>query len=219
MRKAILIATAGLALAIPASASAVVQELGIAPTRYPATCPTNCNAVAMVTGFQVRQGNVRNPFRVNRAGRIVAFSMKLGEPSRAQSGFFAATFGGRSQARVSILRPPRGGSRHRLMAQSEIFFLSPYFGTTPTFALAKSLPVEKGNIVALTVPTWAPAFAVGLPAEEAWKASRDPETCDEEKQEAAQQSVSGLRAYRCFYRTARLLYSATFVPDPRRPKR
>ncbi len=37
--------------------------------------------------------------------------------------------------------------------------------------------VQKDDIVGLTVPTWAPAFAQGLPANNAWRASREPGKC------------------------------------------
>ena len=47
------------------------------------------------------------------------------------------------------------------------------------FPLAKSIPVKKGWVVALTVPTWAPALAVGLGADTSWRASRGKGTCED----------------------------------------
>ena len=79
-----------------------------------------------------------------------------------------------------------------------------------------------GSIVALTVPSWAPAFAVDLGRDFSWFSSRhkteEPDQsgsrCGDVSQDAAQEAVGGLRRYECRYRTARLLYTATFVPDP-----
>ena len=76
--------------------------------------------------------------------------------------------------------------------------------------------------MALTVPTWAPAFAVGLDRDFSWFSSRhktereqNGTRCGDVSQDAAQETLKGVRRYECRYRTARLLYSVTFVPDPR----
>lgn len=215
---AVLAAFAGLLLATGAVAR--VTELGAAAQRLPASCPgvpqdpQSCQAIARVTGFQVQQGEVRNPFRVRRPGKIVAFSITLSKPSARETDFFTERFGGAPQARVSVLRPGTK-RRHRLTGQSEVFDLAPYLGSTPTFALDRPLTVKKDYVVALTVPTWAPAFAVRQANDEAWRSSRDPEQCDAVEQQAAQEERGSLRTYGCLYRTARLLYTATFVPDPR----
>ncbi len=60
-----------------------------------------------------------------------------------------------------MLKP---GERYfgRVTAASPLQTLTPYFGQTVQFPLTTSLEVKKGDIVALTVPTWAPALALGL---------------------------------------------------------
>lgn len=201
--------------ATPAAASAAPREVG-QPEPFPAaSCPENCQAVAQVSGYNVEIGKSKNTFRINRPGRVVAFTIRLGEPNAEQLAYFKSTFGAVSQARVSILKPARTKQRHRLMRQSELFNLEPYFGTTPTFALDRSLRVEKGNIIAITVPTWAPAFAHGLSNEFAWRSSHHDEDCTSATPPpAAQMSLNSLRIYGCFYRTARLLYSVSYVLDP-----
>jgi hypothetical protein len=114
-----------------------------------------------------------------------------------------------------VLRP---GSkrRHRLTGRSQIVEVNDYFGSTPTFALQRPLTVRKDYIVAITVPTWIPSFAVNQPESDVWRSSRDPDRCDDVRQHSEQTRRGSLRTYGCIYRTARLLYSATFVPDPRR---
>jgi hypothetical protein len=92
--------------------------------------------------------------------------------------------------------------------------LSPFLGQTVHFGA--SLRVRKGDIVGLTVPTWAPAFAEGLSATNAWRASREQGKCTNTtavRQGQPQQKVGRRATYGCLYRTARLLYTATVVLD------
>jgi len=198
-------------------ADARVVELGATPSRPAASCPANCFAIGRLSGFQVTQGSITNPYRVKRSGKIVAFSITLGSPDAKQVEFFTNLFGGAPQAQLSVLRREFKirMKPHRLVSQSRVFDLAPYMGSTPTFALARPLTIKARDTVALTVPTWAPAFAVGLPKEEAWRSSRHSDKCDDVNTPAAQQKLTGLRRYACVYRTARLLYTATFIPDPR----
>lgn len=201
------------AMLVPAAASAAVVEMGATQPRLTPSCPANCQAVGRVSGYQVAQGPRRNPFLVRRRGKIVAFSLQLGIPSAEQITYFNDLFGGAPQARVSVLRP-EGSRRYVLSGHSRLFELDRYFGTTPTFALDRPLTVRPKYIVAVTVPTWAPAFGVGLANEEAWRSSRADDRCDDVRQEAAQQRRGSQRTYGCLYRTARLLYTASLVPDP-----
>lgn len=209
------------ALALPAAADARVIELGATADRPPVSCPDNCQAIGRVTGYQVRAGDARNPFVVSRRGKIVAFTVTLGKPRADQVEFFDDLFGAPAQVQLSILRPGTR-RRHRLTGQSPAFEVSRYFGSSPTFALPRPLTVKRGYVVALTTKTWIPAFAVQQPETDAWRSSRDAERCDDVRQSAAQTVRGSLRTFGCVYRTARLLYTATFVPDPRptsRPER
>jgi hypothetical protein len=96
--------------------------------------------------------------------------------------------------------------------------LTPYFGQTVQFPLETSLPVRKGSIVALSVPTWAPALGLGLARDNVWRASRDVDACDDTQTQSAQIDLQDLTRYKCFYRTARLSYSATLITTPKPPK-
>ena len=100
------------------------------------------------------------------------------------------------------------------MGQSDPQTLTPYFGTTVQFPLDKTIPVKKGWLVALTVPTWAPALAVGLGADTSWRASRGKGTCPDTQTQTAQTQPNQLAQYYCLYRTARLTYSATLITNP-----
>jgi len=208
MRRLLVLSMLAGLLALPAAAQAV--ELGEAG-RAKASCPERCQVLGRVSGYQLKLEGRRSPFKVDRPGRITAFGVTLGTPTASQQRFFTSTFGGPPQARLSILR--RGTKRkHRLVAQSPAFDLTPHLGTTHRFRLREPLAVRKDYIVALTVPTWAPTFAVDLSSQEGWRSSRDARRCADVRQRAAQQRVGGLRTYGCFYRTARILYTATFEP-------
>ncbi len=104
--------------------------------------------------------------------------------------------------------------RFSLRSQSAIRVLSPYLGKTVKFSA--SLRAEKNDIVALTVPTWAPVFAQGLSARNTWRASRLPGKCTNStavRQGEPQTKIGRRATYGCRYTTARLLYSATLVED------
>jgi hypothetical protein len=176
-------------------------------------CPDNCQAVGHVTGYQTQIGSVKDPYTVGHPGKVVAFTIGLGKPDAKQTQFFTNLFGGPPSARLSILKLAKTKHNVRLKAQSEVFDLTNYMGSTPTFVLSKPLAVAKGWTIGLTVPTWAPAFAINLGPDQVWRSSRAKNDCDGTSQNA-QQTVGTLRMYQCRYRTARLLYSATFIRDP-----
>jgi hypothetical protein len=219
------------ALAFPAIAQAKVRELGAEPAGAKVGCPENCQAITRTTGYQTSSGTIRNPYYVRRDGFIVAWTITLGQPSADQISYFqdsaAGSLGlGPPSARLSILRKgtkKKNRLMHRLLAESPIEQLDSYYGSSPSFVLDKPIRVRRGSIVALTVPSWAPSFAVGLGRDFAWfssrhktpKADESGSRCGDVSQDAAQEAIGGLRRYECRYRTARLLYSATFVPDPR----
>lgn len=227
-----IVAIAGV-LALPAWADARVSEMGSGAPAVKVSCPApenptpaqECNAVTRVTGYQVRSGSVREPFRVPRDGYIVAFSIRLAPTTAAETDFFSSSFGGDPRARLSILRKgTRGRDRRlfRLLRQSRTRNLRPFLGSTPTFVFGRPLRVKTGHRVALTVPTWAPTFAISLGRDNMWRASRRSRDrgCANVQRQAAQQRVGrrGRKRYECDNFGGRLLYTATYVPDPRRTR-
>jgi hypothetical protein len=213
-----------------AGAAARVVVLGAAAPATP-SCPATCQAVGKTTGFQTAIAGQRNPFTVSFRGRIVAWSIKTGAPStkpnpqnnnQSDYDFFTKTFGGAPRARISVLKPImkqiRAGKQvYKLKSQSPVEDLSAYLGQTTTFTLDTPLRVKPNNVVALTVPTWVPAFAINQAANTKWQASRKKGGCNDTEDILAatpQEALGSLRAYGCTYNTARLLYSATVVADP-----
>ena len=188
-----------------------------APTGPVPSCPSSpCEVVSETTGMQVKVGKYNAPLKIPRNGTIVAWTIELSLPTPAQISFFNKNEGGTSEAAISILRNTRGLG-YQMIAQSPLIQLQPFFGETAQFALTTTIPVSKGDRVALTVPTWAPSLAIALGKNVSWRASRPKNTCTnaaEASTETAQTTVSSIAQYSCLYQTAQLLYSATLVSTP-----
>jgi hypothetical protein len=212
---AALAALAGLASAAPAQARII--DIGRTDPQATPTCPSSpCLAVSRTTGYQVKVGDKRGLFTVPANGRIVAWEIALGNPNAKQIAFFDKGYG-EASAGISVLRQ---GKRlySRVLGQSPVEKLAPYFGQTVQFPLATAIDVKKGWVVALTVPTWAPALTQLLDDGSSWRASRAKDTCDDTDTQTAQARMRSLTQYRCLYR-ARLTYSATLIttPKPNKP--
>ena len=111
------------------------------------------------------------------------------------------------------LRDAAGDQAARLVASGDVQKLQPYFGQTVEFPLKTTIPVKKGWIIGLTVPTWAPALAAGLGGDTSWRASRNKGQCDDSQTQTAQ-AVNQIGRYFCLYRTARIVYSARVISTP-----
>ena len=205
-----------------APASARVVELGRTEPLTAPSCPADpCQAVSRTTGYQVAAGASDNLFRAPANGRVVAWSITLGKPSASQREFFSERLGGAASAGITVLRPgPR--LTGRVLARSPVQRLEPYFGRTVQFPLVRTLRVRKGQVVALTVPTWAPALSVNLGRDYSWRATRrnrPRSRCLDTGLQTAQQRIGGLARFLCRYPTARLTYAATMVTSPPRGRR
>ena len=208
-----------LALAVPAGSLATLTEVGVMPATTPPSvpsCPRNpCLAVSRTTGFQVKVGTAKNPLSAPRAGSVVAWTITLGKPSASQIKFFNSAEGGPAEAGIAILRAQKKPNlTYKLIASSPTVKLEPYFGKTAQFPLETTIPVKKGDVVALSVPTWAPALALGFGNDTSWRASRQKSQCTSTSSQTVQTSVGGSLQYFCLYQTARLTYSATLVSTP-----
>jgi len=219
-----------------ASAPLRVVVLGQTPNVPAPSCPgktdvngnplVECRVEGHVTGFQSIADGIARPFEAPFEGRIVAWSISLSKPSTMETktttdevGFFNDFFGTPAQARIGVLRPVEDTKppQYKLVRQSPIEVLNPYFGSTPIFALDHPLTVLKGQVVALTIPTWAPMFALNLSGENTWRGSRLPDHCisrEDVQGGHPQQGVGKTKTYGCYYSDARLLYTATLVKKP-----
>lgn len=217
------------------SAPARVVVLGRTDTTPPASCPGRivnnvevvpCRVEGHVTGFQAIAGGVPRPYEAPFDGKIVAWSITLAKPSRKDGpkttdevGFFNEFLGAPSKARIGILRLEQGTKppRFKLVRQSPVQVLNRHFGSTVIFALDHPLTVLRGQVVALTIPTWAPMFAFNVADDNTWRGSRKPKHCSSKahiQEGRPQQGVGKSKVYGCYYSNARLLYTATVVKKP-----
>jgi len=214
-----ILASIGLALVLPAAAPATLNEVGVVPATTPPTVPscpaTPCLAVSRTTGFQVKVGPTHNPLGAPRSGTIVAWTIMLGKPNATQIKFFNANEGGPSEAGIAILRPqPKPNLTYKLVAQSPLVKLETYFGKTAEFPLETTIPIKKKDVIALTVPSWAPALALGFAGDTSWRASRPRKSCTSTSSQTTHTTVGSPVQYYCLYQTARLTYSATLISTP-----
>ncbi len=204
-----------------APAEAKIIEIGQPAQAVTPSCPgakdAPCFAVPRTTGYQAKADGVRGLFAAPADGRIVAWSITLSKPSAKEVANFERQFGGPASAGITIIRPGK-----RLYARTEsaspVQRLGDYFGETVQFPLETSIPVKKGWVVGLTVPTWAPALAIGFGNDVSWRAaSRQKSDCNDLRTQQPQRPGS-LARYRCLFRTARLTYSATLITSPPKKK-
>src|SRR4051812_4162024 len=210
-RTLMVVAAFAATLATSAPASAKIVEIG--RTDVAPACPAApCLALSRTTGYQVKVADERDTFTVPEDGKIVAWSISLGKPTPEQVSFFGKNFGGSASARLTVLRPGKT-LYSRTVTQSPVQALEPYLGQIVQFPLGRALNVKKGYVIALTVPTWAPALTPLLTDNSAWRASRPDGKCSDLATQTAQMTLNLVAQYRCLYK-ARLIYSATLITRP-----
>lgn len=218
----------------PSAHKSTVTEVGSRAGSPAPACPgSGCRVVTRTSGYNRTVGSILNPDTATATGRIVAFTLRVGHPTRSQRAYFSRNFGPGAQVRISILRAVthRPSLTFRAVHVSEVFHIEPYMDKTAQFALDRSLPIKKGDIVAVTVPTWAPILATNRSNSSSWRASRnagqcgttpnpknDPNISDRNfadlKRPTAHEVRGSDKRYRCVYGTALLSYSATEVTTP-----
>ena len=90
-------------------------------------------------------------------GKIVAWTIALGKPTPEQISFFDKNFGGPASARLTVLRAGKT-LYSRTVTRARCSRWRPTSARTVQFPLGRALNVKKGYVIALTVPTWAPAL-------------------------------------------------------------
>jgi hypothetical protein len=210
------------ALVLTPTASARVVELGAVADPVNPSCPADpCEAAVRVTGLQgSAAGGPKNPYYIRRDGYIVAFTVTLAQPTAEQINFFNDNFGSPPELGLAVMRQGRTRKtrlNYRLVNQSQLFEVQDYFGSKPTFVLDRPMRVKKTNWLGITVPSWAPIFANNLTRSDWWRASRAKDSCEAPRslRQFAMTELREVNTFGCTYSGARLLYTATYVPDPR----
>jgi hypothetical protein len=201
------------------TASAKIVEIGASATPVTPTCPDDCVVVTKTTALQVATAGRNYPTTVSANGRIVALTVQLGSLTVSQVRRLNAAYGGTPRVQLTVLSQDARQKPKRFFtakAQSEIFRVTDYLGTTVQFPLERSLEVSKGDFIALTVPTWAPTLAASLDDNNSWRASRTSRCTDSETflTQTAMLILDREAQYKCIYRTAKVTYSATMITTP-----
>lgn len=218
MRKPLIaLAVTVAALVGAAPASAQIIELGNVGNLPTPSCPgASCAAMTRTTGVQTLAAGRRGDYTSPMAGRLVGVTLKLGNPNAAEIAYFNGHAGNGSTIQVSVLRPGRSANLFHQVGVSETFSLDKWFGQTVQFPLAQTLPLRRGDVIGLTVPTWAPVLAVQQGNSSAWRASRRTNQCAPANvfTQTALTVAPKFARFACVYQTARLTFGATIIATP-----
>lgn len=230
--------TAG--LLAPGAASAQIVELGQttgSSVQMPAcpagVSPAQCFIIlTRTTALQTMTSGVLNPTVVKKPGWVVAFTLglsKLSTNNKTELTYLHEldkAYGGTPQAALTVLRP---GANHKytVAAQSATYHLIPFLGQVlqeplsmpPAFTALTALPVKAGDVIGLTVPTWAPVLSYNLSnTRYSYRQSRKANCKNAAGSETAQTTVGASSQYLCNYTGTRVEYSATEIVNQPYPK-
>jgi len=230
--KRTLLATAGaiaLCGVLPAAAEATITELGatsplIAPACPKGVAPSQCTIIlTRATALETIRDNIAYPSKVKQSGRIVAFTVGLSALSSdaptalSDTKFLDKTYGGDPQVAITVLKPigKKSAWTWSVVAQSPLVDVQPYLGQVVQVPLTTTIPVVRGETIALTTPTWAPVLTINLSTNHfAYRQSRGRNCNSPPSTSEAQLSVGQSTAYSCDYPGTRVEYSATEVTSP-----
>lgn len=180
-----------------------------------------CVAVGSVTAFQVEADGKERLMRAPEDGRLLGWAIDLARLRDRQREFFGSKeiygnerYGSSPTARIAVLKGVQGPN-YKLKQQSPVVELGPLLGNKQFITLNDPLPIKKGEILALTYPTYAPNLALDVnPRQNEWRASRQKGKCNDEQATRAdpQQNVGSTREYGCDFNT-RILYWGYYVPS------
>ena len=243
MKRLPLVLAASLVAAVvavaPGAASAKIVELGQTSTPLSApecpkgVSPSQCFIIlTRTTAVQTISDGVAYPTKVKRAGWIVAFSVGLSrlstDPTTERKFLHTldTAYGGTPQVALTVLRP---GAKNTftVVSQSGTLHLIPFLGQVlqeplslpPAFKTMTPLAVKPGDVIGLTVPTWAPVLSYNLNASKfAYRQSRKANCKNSATGNTAQTKVGQSEQYLCSYTGTRVEYSATEVLNAPYPK-
>ncbi len=219
------------AVLVPASASGAIVEVGatITPLQVP-VCPSGvsksqCTIILTeTTALATASDGVLYPTTVKSPGRVVAYSLGLAKLAKSDITTLNSLYGGVPYVELAVLRKAAGAKGKQrfftVVAESKPNYIQPWFGQVTTWPLTQTLPVQKGDVLGLTVPTWAPVLAINLSTKFSYRASRATGCALQTtfSTQTAQLTVGDTKQYRCPYGATRVAYSATEITSPPVPK-
>jgi hypothetical protein len=243
MMKRLPILTAGLlagaAAFAPGLASAKITELGqtktpvVAPACPKGVSPAQCYIIlTRTTAVQSVSDGVAYPSTVKQPGWVVAFTVglsSLSSSAKTEKSYLHqlnAAYGGTPQLALTVLKPGRK-NKFTVAAQSQTFHLTPFLGTVleeplslpPSFTGFTALPVKAGDVIGVTVPTWAPILSYNLSTSAfAYRQSRSTSCTSAAGTQTAQLTVGASTRYVCSYTGTRVEYTATEITTTPYPK-
>lgn len=230
---AILATLAAVAVA-PSLASAADVQIGVtaSPLISP-SCPagvsaTDCTIVlTQVTAFETLRDSVADPTLITQSGVISSFSVGLAGTATITSAditYLNKTYGGAPEVQLTVLQPVGTTAlpSYRVAGQSPVYEIQSQLGQVAEIPLITPLPVVRGEILALTVPTWAPVLSFDLSTtafsySQSRKQTRTSagSSCNTSAGASlAQQTVGELSYYSCNYLGTRVEYSALEITTP-----
>ncbi|HWD68841.1 MAG TPA: hypothetical protein VG293_01530 [Solirubrobacteraceae bacterium] len=223
---------------LPAAASAAEVQIGVttSPLISP-TCPPDAQGNActilldQVTAYETLRDGVANPDTVKKSGVVSSFTLGLASTSLITPVIIAAKnaeYGGPPEAQLTALIPTGTPTdpTYRVAAQTAVVKLRSELGKVAEFPLLTPLPVVRGEILALTVPTWAPVLSIEQDAAKfSYAQSRVKAMTTVGKKRVssclttstvnlAQIVVGQLSGYTCVYPGNRIEYSALEITTP-----
>jgi hypothetical protein len=248
MKRAVSVLAAAIVSAalLPAAASAANIPIGVTKTPVVGpTCPStvplkDCTILlAQRTAYETLSDGIANPDMVKQSGVISSFTLGLAGTSLITPSIIAsrdALYGGPPEAQLTALFPTGTAAKpaYRVVAQSEVVKLKSELGQVAEFPLTNPLPVVRGEVIALTIPTWAPVLAIEqTPTQFSYSQSRAKSmvtikvatktgsknervsSCSTSSSVNLAQIVVGeLSNYSCNYPGARIEYSALEITTP-----
>jgi hypothetical protein len=227
------------AVLAPSAASAKLVQLGqtstpiLAPSCPKGVQPSQCFIIlTRTTAVQSVSDGVAYPTTVKSDGWIVSFTVGLSKLStntgteKKYLHLLDQAYNGTPQLAITVLKPgPK--NRFTVAAQSATFHLIPFLGQVlqspfslpPNFTSFTALPVKKGEVIGLTVPTWAPVLSYNLNAGKfAYRQSRMGNCKNAAAGQTGQLSVGASTRYLCSYTGTRVEYTVTEVTNTPYPK-
>ena len=135
-----------------------------------------------MTALETIRDNIAYPTKVKQAGaargvhrRAVRAVDQPDDRRRATLTYLDKTYGGDAQVRITVLKPvgKKTAWTWTVVAQSPLVDVQPYLGQVVQFPLTTTIPVVRGETIALTTPTWAPVLSIDLPTSQfAYRQSR-----------------------------------------------
>jgi hypothetical protein len=229
-----LVATLGAVALVPAVASA--QDVQVGTTTTPLVspiCPADAQGNAcrivltQVTAYETMRDGVVSPDTIKQSGMISSFTLGLTGTTTitpADITYLDKTYGGPPEAQLTVLRPTGTAANpaFRVAAQSPVFKVRTELGQVAEFPLVAPLPVVRGEVLALTIPTWVPVLSFELDATKfSYAQSRADQTissgssCNSSATANLAQIMLGeLSNYSCTFPGTRVEYSALEVTTP-----